>query len=585
MWSPLGHGPFNATAQWHPEPLTRGSFSILASCVVTLSLCLWTSLHLNIPEEGKAGQQKWQKTKWLFVGLIAPEMIAYLAYLQWDNQKRLHSTMLQNIHHQASAREQAKAASRASKWSEFSAYICGKRSVRKKSIELEEAPLSAPPGRRHAWTKVHSFYAVMGGFVLDATTDSGASMLPCGTRRLTLTVNGLEVLAEESPHLISDISKASIIDKSKSNHLAKALVVVQATWFCLQVVTRMGFGLGVSLLELNTFAHAVCALLIYLIWWDKPLDIDEPTVLDIPRDEARRLIAFFYCQSDAVSSPRMPLKPDSKITQTWPGRLFVKATKEPKAEIRKSWQTKGQPSTSRTRHQPSPPPPGIEPFKLSVNGVRRQNDFYLSDVTGPRSLAPWVYLLSHPIEGWKLDMSTFESDYEVEITPPRMELYFEAEQYFAAAGDGTKDCRDLVVKRMANTGYTEGMSRWLISSFFAVSAIYGAWHLMAWEGPFATHTEGLLWRISGCGVAGSGILTFAGLHMTWHLSGWRPKGILYRIRTTFLVILVLGCFCLAPVLLLVSRIYLVVGAFIQLPYSPESVFHLPNWAPYFPHVS
>ncbi|KAK0753677.1 hypothetical protein B0T18DRAFT_484350 [Schizothecium vesticola] len=32
-----------------------------------------------------------------------------------------------------------------------------------------------------------------------------------------------------------------------------------------------------SLLELNTLAHALCALALYSLWWNKPLDIEEPT--------------------------------------------------------------------------------------------------------------------------------------------------------------------------------------------------------------------------------------------------------------------------------------------------------------------
>jgi hypothetical protein len=33
------------------------------------------------------------------------------------------------------------------------------------------------------------------------------------------------------------------------------------------------------LLELNTFGHAICTLLIYLLWWDKPLDVEQPTLI------------------------------------------------------------------------------------------------------------------------------------------------------------------------------------------------------------------------------------------------------------------------------------------------------------------
>ena len=35
----------------------------------------------------------------------------------------------------------------------------------------------------------------------------------------------------------------------------------------------------ISLLELNTFGHAVCALFIYLLWWEKPFEIDMPTIV------------------------------------------------------------------------------------------------------------------------------------------------------------------------------------------------------------------------------------------------------------------------------------------------------------------
>lgn len=35
----------------------------------------------------------------------------------------------------------------------------------------------------------------------------------------------------------------------------------------------------ISLLELNTFGHAVCAVIIYILWWDKPFEVDYPTVV------------------------------------------------------------------------------------------------------------------------------------------------------------------------------------------------------------------------------------------------------------------------------------------------------------------
>jgi hypothetical protein len=60
---------------WRPEPLQRGTWSILSSCIITMTLCVWTSVHLNIPEHGKAHLQKYWKVCWLLIALFAPEFV------------------------------------------------------------------------------------------------------------------------------------------------------------------------------------------------------------------------------------------------------------------------------------------------------------------------------------------------------------------------------------------------------------------------------------------------------------------------------------------------------------------------------
>jgi hypothetical protein len=46
-------------------------------------------------------------------------------------------------------------------------------------------------------------------------------------------------------------------------------------------LVRVGQALPVTLLEINTFAHSICALLVYILWWDKPLDVEQPTYLPV----------------------------------------------------------------------------------------------------------------------------------------------------------------------------------------------------------------------------------------------------------------------------------------------------------------
>lgn len=58
--------------------------------------------------------------------------------------------------------------------------------------------------------------------------------------------------------------------------LTRNLTLPIASWFCIQCLARFFQGLSISLLELNTFGHAICTLFIYALWWHKPLDITEP---------------------------------------------------------------------------------------------------------------------------------------------------------------------------------------------------------------------------------------------------------------------------------------------------------------------
>lgn len=72
-------------------------------------------------------------------------------------------------------------------------------------------------------------------------------------RRLVLTAQGVALLVKCG--FVPDIAEADILDKSKANGLAKALVVIQALWTLVQVIGRLIAKLPVTLLEVNTVAH------------------------------------------------------------------------------------------------------------------------------------------------------------------------------------------------------------------------------------------------------------------------------------------------------------------------------------------
>ena len=138
--------------------------------------------------------------------------------------------------------------------------------------------MSHTTDRQYQWAHVHSFYTLIGGFAF-GTSGAKVQFLPGGRTRLTVRSEGLRCIATHAAYLIPDILVEDIRDKSKADGLAKVLVCLQATWFVVQCIVRIAQSHDISFLILNTFAHAVCALLTYALWWDKPLDIENTSIL------------------------------------------------------------------------------------------------------------------------------------------------------------------------------------------------------------------------------------------------------------------------------------------------------------------
>lgn len=63
----------------------------------------------------------------------------------------------------------------------------------------------------------------------------------------------------------------------------------------IQIIGRLAAGLQVTLLEINTLGHILCALIIYVLWWHKPRLIQEPTTLE--GDWVWLIAAYMYMSS------------------------------------------------------------------------------------------------------------------------------------------------------------------------------------------------------------------------------------------------------------------------------------------------
>jgi hypothetical protein len=71
----------------------------------------------------------------------------------------------------------------------------------------------------------------------------------------------------------------NIQDFSKADAFTKAFACVQSIWLIVQSIARASQGLPITQLELSTMAFVMCALIMYLLWWDKPFGVEQRIVL------------------------------------------------------------------------------------------------------------------------------------------------------------------------------------------------------------------------------------------------------------------------------------------------------------------
>jgi len=165
--------------------------------------------------------------------------------------------------------------------------------------------------------------------------------------------------------------------------------------------------------------------------------------------------------------------------------------------------------------------------------------------------------------------------------------------------------------------------------------VYGGLHCLAWDAPFPSDIEKLLWRISSVTITSTGILI--GMVLSWEVFGpiWRdfshiaktiddsfdnlckwgpidwiivgpvnrvhdslphPWGYIFKLFVftpfillpIFLLLLLKLAFDLFIIVLIVlyivARVYLVVECFINLAHLPPSAYQLPQWSQYVPHI-
>jgi hypothetical protein len=89
------------------------------------------------------------------------------------------------------------------------------------------------------------------------------------------TSKQLEDVAEYLADICA-IEADDIKERSKGDALSKGVALIQGLWFTTQCLARVHQDLPVTELEVATLAFTTVNIPVWLLWWDKPLDVQRP---------------------------------------------------------------------------------------------------------------------------------------------------------------------------------------------------------------------------------------------------------------------------------------------------------------------
>lgn len=464
---------------------------------------------------------------------------------------------------------------------------------------------------------VYGHFAVMGGFVVDV------SHLHNSLSRVTISPKGIAFLASHGHFL--GIPESTIRDKSKADILAKVLVCVQVAWMLVQTIGRKVVGYPITLLEVHTLVHVACAIAMYGLWFQKPLDIRDPAWVNASAFQdllALMLVrnygygAKWHLAADTAPAPTPVQSIDhsyqtgseSSYLHVYPNRV-KDGPKESTTSKEAETLLAPKASQSRTLHKPKASPEIIthqvcDGFDFAIDSPKNAQTSctILSGQSLPCGIGPalnvrslWgpqlglendgrlsIPLSDNDIRRWDLAATALSRIGEELHTPQGSVNYF------------TSRAPNIFIDRKGlQAGFYAYFCAWASGGLIAALALcsfYGVAHILAWNFEFPTSIERLLWKIACIDtiVGTISLLAIFSIVIYLHEHNWNSlrnailahePGILpwiYRLVICFGVLNI-------PLFLL-SRAYIVVETFISLRRVPFGVYATVDWAEYIPHL-
>ena len=213
---------------WTSSPDGRGTYDILLSSCVTLVLCSWTVLCLNVfPASFSKWKRGYRKFLMACLTFIGPEFTFQIAIGQWCSARRSVENFKRSGYPQSDS------------------------------------------GDRE-WSMRHAFHADMGGFMLHPDLSETESWTPFP---LDAAQVHYLVVNKYVPYSEVAIDEELIKERNKVDTLVRLITVLQISWYLVGAIGRAFQHLAISILELATIGFIICTLGSYYFWYYKPVDI------------------------------------------------------------------------------------------------------------------------------------------------------------------------------------------------------------------------------------------------------------------------------------------------------------------------
>ncbi|KAJ8514781.1 hypothetical protein ONZ45_g7723 [Pleurotus djamor] len=240
---------------------TRPTVQIAWSCLVIIFACTWTAVHPNVPPPHVSRSWWglfWRRFRMMVWMILLPEMMVAWAARQWKEALEVSAEAVKRVgEHVEHSRE-----------SSAREPVSDNNPTKDVEIVIENPPFIAPPSLSgpYKWTKAHSFFLIMQGFVVPSKNQD----------------SWIQILKDDvldGNHPWPQVEEGAILNGAKSEIVGKLFAAIQMFWFIAQLCTRWAQHLAVTELEIMTLAYAVLCGALYFLWFKKPYDVQRPIVL------------------------------------------------------------------------------------------------------------------------------------------------------------------------------------------------------------------------------------------------------------------------------------------------------------------